>query len=67
MVIITKKLTIILFCSVLVMYSIVCITIQMYDLNLVEKKKSNFIRHFYEFDNVKIHHDEPPNFNTFIL
>jgi len=43
MVIITKKLTIILFCSVLVMYSMVCITIQMYDLNLVEKKKSNFI------------------------
>ena len=52
MVIITKKLTIILFCSVLVMYSIICITIQMYDLNLVEKKKSNFIRHFYEFDKI---------------
>jgi hypothetical protein len=42
MVIITKELTIILFCSVLVMYPIVCITIQMYDLNLVEKKKSSF-------------------------
>jgi len=39
MVIITKELTIILFCSVLVEYPIVCITIQMYDLNLVEKKK----------------------------
>ncbi len=52
MVIITKKLTIILFCSVLVMYSMVCITIQMYDLNLVEKKKSNFIRHFYESDKI---------------
>lgn len=52
MVIITKKLTIILFCSVLVMYSLVCITIQMYDLNLVEKKKSNFIRYFYESDKI---------------
>jgi len=39
MVIITKELTIILFCSVLVEYPIVCITIQMYNLNLVEKKK----------------------------
>ena len=52
MVIITKELTIILFCSVLVMYPIVCITIQMYNLNLVEKKKSNFLQHFYESDKI---------------
>ena len=37
--IITNKLTILLFCSVLVIYPIVCITDQMYNLNLVEKKK----------------------------
>ena len=52
MVIITKELTIIMFCSVLVEYPIVCITIQMYDLNLVEKKKSSFIGHFYESDKI---------------
>jgi len=52
MVIIIKKLTIILFCSVLVMYSIVCITDQMYNLNLVEKKKSSFTRYFYESDKI---------------
>ena len=52
MVIITKKLTIILFCSVLVMYPVVCITVQMYNLNLVEKKKSSFIGHFYESDKI---------------
>jgi len=52
MVIITEKLTIILFSSVLVMYSIVCITVQMYNLNLVEKKKSSFIGHFYESDKI---------------
>jgi len=52
MVIITKKLTIILFCSVLVMYPIVCITVQMYNLNLVEKKKISFIEHFYESDKI---------------
>ena len=52
MIIITNKLTIILFCSVLVMYSIICITIQMYDLNLVEKKKSSFTGHFYESDKI---------------
>ena len=52
MVIITKELTIILFCSVLVEYPIVCITIKMYDLNLVEKKKSSFTGHFYESDKI---------------
>ena len=52
MVIIKKELTIILFCSVLVEYPMVCITIQMYDLNLVEKKKSSFIGHFYESDKI---------------
>ena len=52
MVIITKELTIILFCSVLIIYPIVCITIQMYDLNLVEKKKSSFTGHFYESDKI---------------
>ena len=52
MVIITKELTIILFCSVLVEYPIVCITIQMYDLNLVEKKKSSIVGHFYESDKI---------------
>ena len=52
MVIITKELTIILFCSVLDEYPIVCITIQMYDLNLVEKKKSSFTGHFYESDKI---------------
>ena len=39
--IITNKLTILLFCSVLVIYPIVCITDQMYNLNLVEKKYTN--------------------------
>jgi len=52
MIIITNKLTIILFCSVLVMFSIVCITNQMYNLNLVDKKKSSFIGHFYESDKI---------------
>ena len=52
MVIITKELTIILFCSVLIIYPIVCITIQMYDLILVEKKKSSFTGHFYESDKI---------------
>ena len=52
MVIITKELTIILFCSVLVEYPIVCITIQMYDLNLVEKKKSSITENFYESDKI---------------
>ena len=52
MVIIKKELTIILFCSVLVEYPMVCITIQMYDLNLVEKKKSSFTGHFYESDKI---------------
>ena len=52
MVIITEKLTIILFSSVLVMYPLVCITVQMYNLNLVEKKKSSFIGHFYESDKI---------------
>ena len=52
MVIITKKLTIILFCSVLVMYSTVFITVQMYNLNLVEKKKSSITENFYESDKI---------------
>ena len=52
MVIITKELTIILFCSVLVIYPIVCITDQMYNLNLVEKKKSSFTEYFYESDKI---------------
>ena len=50
--IITNKLTILLFCSVLVEYPIVCVTIQMYNLNLVEKKKSSFTGHFYESDKI---------------
>lgn len=50
--IITNKLTILLFCSVLVVYPIVCITDQMYNLNLVEKKKSSFTGHFYESDKI---------------
>jgi hypothetical protein len=50
--IITNKLTILLFCSVLVVYPIVCITDQMYNLNLVEKKKSSFTEYFYESDKI---------------
>ena len=50
--IITNKLTILLFCSVLVIYPIVCITDQMYNLNLVEKKKSSIVGHFYESDKI---------------
>jgi len=45
-------LTILLFCSVLVVYPIVCITDQMYNLNLVEKKKSSFTEYFYESDKI---------------
>ena len=52
MVITTIKLIFILFCSVLVMYSTICITVKMYDLNLVEKKKSSITENFYESDKI---------------